>query len=64
MESPAKEAARNDEEAVPGHPAHRRHLRSRQPHRTRSALSRLRDELEALYNELTAALLADGKGKK
>lgn len=48
----------------PGESASRPHLRWRKPHRTRNVLRTLRAELEALYNELTAALLPDAKGKK
>ena len=44
--------------------ASRPHLRLRKPHRTRNALRTLRAELEALYNELSAALLPAAKGKK
>jgi hypothetical protein len=52
-----------DEQAAGRRPAHQ-HLRLRKPHRARSALSTLRQELEALYQELTAALLPDGKARK
>ena len=48
----------------PGRRPARPHLRLRKPHRARSALSTLRQELEALYEELTAALLPDGKARK
>jgi hypothetical protein len=52
-----------DEQTVGRRTAHP-HLRLRKPHRARSALRTLRQELEALYEELTAALLPDGKARK
>jgi hypothetical protein len=55
---PSPDGGRNGS-SVP-HP----HVRLRKPHRTRTALSSLREELKALYDELSAALLPAGKGKK
>jgi hypothetical protein len=61
---PTEQSVRSaDEEGVSRSMQHP-HLRLRKPHRTRSALRTLRQELESLYNELTAALLPDGKGRK
>ena len=57
-------SARNAGEEVASHPVPHPHRRLRTPHRTHSALRALRAELEALYAELTAALLPDAKGKK
>jgi hypothetical protein len=51
-------------EDIAGRAVTQMHLRPRKPHRARSALRTLRAELESLYNELTAALLPDAKGKK
>ena len=59
-----EDSARNAGEEVAGRPAARPHLRLRTAHRTHSALRALRAEIEALYEELTAALLPDAKGKK
>ena len=64
MNVPTEEIARSADEEGVSRPMQHPHLRLRKPHRTRSALRTLRAELEALYNELTAALLPDGKGKK
>ena len=64
MNLPRQEIARSGDEEVVGRAAQHSHLRLRKPHRTRSALRTLREELESLYDELTAALLPEGKGKK
>lgn len=40
------------------------YTRARRPHRTRSTLRALRAELVALYEELSAALLPTGRGKR
>jgi hypothetical protein len=56
------EGKRSASEDGPNRSSARPHLRK--PHRTRNALRTLRAELEALYDELTAALLPDAKGKK
>ena len=64
MNVPREEIARSADEEVVARPMQHSHLRLRKPHRTRSALRTLRQELESLYNELTAALLPDGKGRK
>ena len=64
MNLQTEDATRSLEEQPAGRrPAHQ-HLRLRKPHRARGALSTLRQELEALYAELTAALLPDGKARK
>jgi len=64
MNVPREEMTRNPDEEVAGRTLQHPHLRLRKPHRTRSALRTLRQELESLYDELTAALLPDGKGRK
>lgn len=40
------------------------HRRLRPPHRAQDTLSSLRTELKSLYQELSEALLPNGKGKK
>jgi hypothetical protein len=55
---------RNDDEGRAAPNARHPHMRLRKPHRTRAALSHLREELKSLYDELSAALLPAGKGKK
>ena len=40
------------------------HMRLHAPHRARATLSALRVELKALYEELSAALLPNGKGRR
>jgi len=55
---------RNDDEGRAAPNARHLHMRLRKPHRTRTALSHLREELKSLYDELSAALLPAGKGKK
>jgi hypothetical protein len=62
--NPPELLPRNDDEARATPSAHHPHMRLRKPHRTRSALSHLREELKSLYDELSAALLPTGKGKK
>jgi hypothetical protein len=64
MNVPREEIARSADEERASRSVQHLHLRLRKPHRTRSALRTLRQELEALYNELTAALLPHGKGRK
>jgi hypothetical protein len=64
MNPPRQEAGRSEDEPVTGRSARHPHLRLRKSHRTRSALSTLREELKSLYDELSAALLPDGKGKR
>ena len=64
MNLPRQEAARSEDERAMGRVPRHPHLRLRKPHATRNALSTLREELKSLYDELSAALLPDGKSKK
>jgi hypothetical protein len=64
MNLPREDTTRSPDEEVTGRRVAHPHLRLRKPHRARSALRTLRQELEALYEELTAALLPYGKARK
>lgn len=64
MNLQTEDKTRSPDEPAAGLPAARPHLRLRKPHRARSGLGTLRQELEALYEELTAALLPEGKARK
>ena len=64
MSLPTEQLPRSDDQGRAGPGARHPHMRLRKPHRTRSALSSLREELKSLYDELSAALLPAGKGKK